>query len=442
MSHPLGTFDGMRFLHTSDWHLGRQFHQTSLLDEQAEAIDRMVQIAADESVDAVLIAGDLFDRAIPSTGAVELLDEALVRLRDTGALVVAITGNHDSPTRVGFADRILTRAGVTVRSDPARLAEPVLVADHVSGSGGVGVAVYPIPYLDPSAVRAAGPEGGSGDDRTDPDATDPDATDPDATSAGPTGASAVEPARSRRITHESVLRDALRLIDADRRTRDLPSVVVAHAFVANMAPRPGENPVEECDSERVLAVGGTDRVDQGIFSDLDYVALGHLHGRQSWADGRIAYSGSPLAYSFSEQRHAKGVRIVELSHAGVVSGRHIDLGVGRGLCTITGTLDELLRLPEHAAAEPMRVRAVLSDVHLPSAAMARLRQRFPHAAEIVHEPPCRDGDASRNTSSHVRQRGPFDLTMEFLAEQWGDDVDDEAATLLRRGVSAIVGSVP
>ncbi len=394
----------MRFLHTSDWHLGRQFHQSSLLDEQAAAIDRMVELAVDAAVDAVIVAGDLFDRAIPSTGAVELLDDALVRLRDTGALVVAITGNHDSSTRAGFGDRLMSRAGVTVRADVARLAEPVVV-----GVGDDAVAVYPVPYLDPLTVGRTAP--------------------------------AVDDA-PRRPTHQSVLAAAMADVRADRRRRKLPAVVVAHAFVANFAPQLDEAPVEESESERPLAVGGTDRVDQSVFRDVAYVALGHLHGQQSWDGGRIAYSGSPLAYSFSEQHHRKGVRLVELDQGGLRSVEHVELEVGRGLCTLTGTLDDLLVRPEHAHAESLRVRAVLTDPHLPNGAMARLRTRYPHAAEILHQPPERTRELLHRSSAQVRRRQPLDLALDFVAEQWDAEVDPPAAAVLRRAVTSVVGSAP
>jgi len=407
----------MRLLHTSDWHLGRQFHQASLLDEQSTAIDAMVGLAKSERVDAVIVAGDLFDRAIPSTGAVELLDDALYRLRDTGAVVIAITGNHDSATRTGFGDRLLTRAGVTIRADATRVAEPVLVTDARSGTGDQTIAVYPIPYLDPVTVSLNATVAVDDDDQVHD---------------GP-------PVR-RRATHQSVLTDALRQIRTDRRRRELTSVVVAHAFVANFAPTLDDAPVEESDSERPLAVGGTDRVDQSAFAGIDYVALGHLHGQQAWDGGRIAYSGSPLWYSFSEQHHRKGVRLVELHAGGLAATRHVELGVGRRLTTITGELDHLIASPEHVAAEQLRVRAVLTDAHLPSGAMARLRHRFPWAAEVVHQPPERARSAALHTSAQLRRRQPLDLAEEFVAEQWSAELGPDAAAVLRRAVTAVIGS--
>jgi len=397
----------MRLLHTSDWHLGRQFHGTSLLDEQAAVVDRMVEIAADRAVDAVIIAGDLYDRAIPPAPAVELLDDALLRLRDTGALVVAISGNHDSPSRVGYGERLMSRTGVTVRSDVRRAADPVLVP---GADGSDAVAVYPVPFLDPVIAGMT-----AGDD-----------PDPD----GP----------RRRPTHQQALDGVLGGVRADRSTRGLRSVVVAHAFVANTAPRLDEDPVETCDSERELAAGGTGRVDQGVFSGFDYVALGHLHGRQSWDHDRIAYSGSPLRYSFSEEHHRKSVRIVDLAADGGRSVELVELGVGRGLCTITGELASLLADPGLAHARGARVRAVLTDVELPHQAMAQLRTRFPHAAELVHQPPERaDGPATVRTAQDIRRRRPLDLTLEFVAEQWDGAPDAASRTILRDAVTAVLG---
>jgi exonuclease SbcD len=137
----------MRLLHTSDWHLGRQFHGASLLQEQAAAMDRIVALATEAEVDAVLIAGDLYDRAIPPAEAVQLFNDTLARLSRAGAAVVAIAGNHDSHVRVSIYDPLLSAFGVTIRGDVRRAAEPVLVTPR---RGGAPVAIYPLPYLEPS----------------------------------------------------------------------------------------------------------------------------------------------------------------------------------------------------------------------------------------------------------------------------------------------------
>ena len=425
MSHPLCTVRVVRLLHTSDWHLGRLMDKASLLDEQAAAIDRIVEIARDQRVDVVVIAGDLYDRAIPPAPAVELFSDALCRLHDLGTQVVAISGNHDSVSRVGFGDQLLSRTGVTVRADARRAAEPVSVR---ADDGGGPVFIYPIPYLDPVSVgplvRAA----------------DQDAADAVAPGAG---AAAGADAAAGRLTHLQVLDWAVHRARTHRdatvagSSSPVRSVVVAHAFVTNTTAPPVVS-----DSERELAIGGADQVDTDVFDGFDYVALGHLHGHQSWDEGRVAYSGTPLPYSFSEEHHTKAVRIVDLAPDGTRTVTVVPLGVGRPLRTVTGDLAELLADPLFRPAEGARVRAVLTDAVLPSHAMAQLRSRFPHASELVHQPPATvlDGGRVALTSARVRQASPFDLTVEFLTEQLGEAPDTHSGELLRQAVALATAS--
>ena len=380
----------MRFLHTSDWHLGRSFHGASLLEEQAAALARMVELARDGEVDAVLIAGDIYDRAIPPAEAVKLFTDTLAQLRQTGAAVVAIAGNHDSHVRVSVYDPLLSAFGVTVRGDVGRAQEPVLVTPR---DGGPPVAIYPLPYLEPAVV-------------------------------GP--ALAGEPVRLR---HEEVTRLAIERIRADLRARpSLRSVLVAHTFVAG---------VESSESERELTIGNVDRVSVAAFAGFDYVALGHLHASQQLDGPRVAYSGTPLAYSFSEERHVKSVRIVELAADGTPTVQVVPLGVGRRLCTLRGPIEELCGDPRHAAASEARVRAILTDDTLPLQAMARLRARFPHIAELRHEPPelARAGGAERHRQ--VRQaRSPLELASAFFTDQQGQPPGEPEAELLRSALAA------
>ena len=286
----------MRLLHTSDWHLGRTFHGASLLEEQAAALARIVELARDGAVDAVLIAGDLYDRAIPPAEAVQLFNDTLAQLREGGAAVVAIAGNHDSHVRVSVYDPLLARFGVTIRGDVRRAHEPVLVSPRL---GGLPVAIYPLPYLEP-AVDGPG-------------------------LAAELEDGAQPPARLR---HEEVTRLALARIRRDLQGRPQQrSVLVAHTFVTGGA---------SSESERELTVGNVDRVSVETFVGFDYVALGHLHGSQQLDGPRLAYSGTPLPYSFSEQHHSKSVRIVELDAAGQPALEIVPLQVGRSLATVEG----------------------------------------------------------------------------------------------------------
>jgi len=393
----------MRFLHTSDWHLGRQFHGTSLLEDQTAALERIVALAQEAEVDAVLIAGDIYDRAIPPAEAVQLFTTTLARLRQSGVAVVAIAGNHDSHVRVSVYDPLLSALGVTIRGDVSRAHEPVLVMPR---RGGAPVAIYPLPYLDPvvdGPLLAADAELAAGSE------------------------SVRTPLRLR---HEDVTRLALERIRADLHGRPgHRSLVVAHTFVAG-----GEG----CESERELTVGNVERVSIDSFAGFDAVALGHLHGSQQLDGPRLAYCGSPLPYSFSEQHQRKSVRIVELTAGDQPTVEIVPLGVGRPLRTLEGCLEDLCSDPSHDGAAEARVRVILTDEILPLQAMARLRARFPHVAELRHRPPGlpeRAGAPER--SRRIREAAsPFELASTFFADQQGRAVSAAEASLLREALNA------
>lgn len=386
----------MRLLHTSDWHLGRSFHGASLLDEQAAALERIVAIAAEADVDAVLIAGDLYDRAIPPAEAVRLFDRTVRRLNEAGAAVVAIAGNHDSNVRVGVYDGLLASLGVAIRGEVLRCDEPLLVAPR---RGGAPVAIYPLPFLDPSLdgpslLPAPGPE----------PATEPASPPP-------------------RLNHEQVTRLALARIHADRLRRGGRSVLVAHTFVAGGT---------ASESERELSVGNVERVSVGAFAGFDYVALGHLHGAQELDGPRLAYSGTPLPYSFSEEKQIKSVRLVELAEDGTPRAELVPLAVGRSLHTLEGPLQQLLADPDLEPLREARLRVRLTDASLPLQAMARLRPRFPHIAELRHCPPERDGAAAVSRAERIgASLSPLERCLAFFAEQQGRDAEAAEERLLR-----------
>ncbi|MEB3256042.1 MAG: exonuclease SbcCD subunit D [Synechococcaceae cyanobacterium] len=393
----------MRLLHTSDWHLGRSFHGESLLEEQAAALERIVAIAAEAEVDAVLIAGDLYDRAIPPAEAVRLFDRTVRRLNEAGAAVVAIAGNHDSNVRVAVYDGLLATLGVAIRGEVLRCDEPLLVAPR---RGGAPVAIYPLPFLDPtldgpSLVPIPGPE------------------------------PATEPAPPpQRLNHEEVTRLALARIHADRQRRGGRSVLVAHTFVAGGT---------ASESERELSVGNVERVSVGAFSGFDYVALGHLHGAQELDGPRLAYSGTPLPYSFSEEKQSKSVRLVELAEDGTPQVELVRLGVGRPLHTLEGPLEQLLVDPALEPLREARLRVRLTDAALPLQAMARLRPRFPHIAELRHCPPERDSAAAVARAERIgASLTPLERSLAFFAEQQGREAEAAEERLLRQALEAVL----
>ena len=380
----------MRMLHTSDWHLGRSLHGVDLLDHQAAYLDHLVDVVRCEQVDAVVVAGDVYDRAIPPVEAVTLLSETLARLAEH-ATVVLTSGNHDSATRLGFGAALM-RERVQLRTRVAGLERPVEVVD----AAGRTALVYGLPYLDPDTVRTQLAEPGA------------------------------EPlARS----HEAVTAAAMRRVHADLAARGAGSsggvrprsVVAAHAFVVGGA---------ASESERDIRVGGVDHVPSHVLGGVDYVALGHLHGPQvvSGPPGTVLrYSGSPLAYSFSEQRHTKSSVLVDLS-SDEVRTELVPAPVPRRLADVTGELDDLLG----AAGEPHVadwVRVVVTDERRPDDLYARVRARFPHALVVQHRPPHAEQTAVLRAVTAAAD--PVDVACEFVAHVSGARPDDHELAVLR-----------
>ena len=383
----------MRLLHTSDWHLGRSLHRADLAAAQGVFLDHLVETVRAERIDAVLVAGDVYDRALPSVEAVELLNDALFRLRGAGARVVVTSGNHDSAKRLGVHDRLVDAAGVHLRTRVSDVGAPVLLEDAHGA-----VAVYPIPYLEPAAV-------GDGDL-------------PDL------GHSCDEEAPTR--GHAHVLGRAMSAVRADLDARGGRSVVMAHGWVTGGA---------VCESERDITVGGVGAVSASLFDDVDYVALGHLHGPQTLSP-RLRYSGSPLAYSFSEAGHAKGSWLVELGPSGLSTVQFVPAPGARRLSTIRGTLEVLLADPALEAQTGDFVSATLIDPVRPAAAMDRLRTRFPHVLTLVWEPVGGIVD-DRGYTERVRGRSDTDVAADFVAHVRGSAADAAEAALLEQAFEAV-----
>ena len=357
----------MRLIHTSDWHLGRSFHQVGLLDAQAQYLDHLVETVRSESVDAVLVSGDVYDRAMPAPDTVQLLSETVTRLVGEGAVVVLSSGNHDSAIRLGFASDLLARTGLHIRSSLDSIGAPVMVGE---------VAVHPLPYLEPTVA------------------------------AGPLGTT--------ERTHAGVLTAAMARVNADRVSRGGRSVVMGHAFVTGGA---------TSDSERDISVGGVGAVHPRTFAGHDYVALGHLHGRQQVSD-TVRYSGSPIALSFSEHRQTKGSWLVDLDDAGV-HVEPVDAPVARPLAVLRGDLEALLADPRHADAERAWCQVTLTDPVRPPAAMDQLRRRFPHTLVLQFDPQGTPVPV-RSYAQRATQEQPLEVCCSFLDHVRGGHAPTDA----------------
>lgn len=325
----------MRLLHCSDLHLGKRVHECSMTEEQRHILKQIASIAVAQQVDGIIIAGDLYDKLVPSIEAVGLLDEFLTSLWEQHLPVYLISGNHDSPERLSFGTQLLEQNDVYLAGVFTGKAQHLSLQDAYGA-----LELYLLPFIKPAVVRSFYPE------------------------------ESIE-------TYEDAVRVALSHSDIDPQKRN---VLVAHQFVTNNGREP-----ERSDSE-TLSVGALDQVDVSLFDGFDYVALGHIHGPQKIGRETVRYCGSPLKYSFSEWRHKKSVTIVELKEKGIVSLEQIPLQPIHDLREIRGTLSSLLQPEVVAQGDPQDyLRVILTDEIPPYDPLGQLRQVYPNLLRLDFE---------------------------------------------------------
>lgn len=346
----------MKFLHLADLHLGKRVNGFSMLEDQAHILRQILAILDDERPDGVLIAGDVYDKSVPSVEAVELLDGFLTELRARGVPVLLISGNHDSPERLAFGGRVMDSCGIHISPVYDGALAPVTLHDTFGP-----VHVWLLPFVKPAHVR-----------RWFPDADIESYTD--------------------------AVAEAVAHMDIDTAARN---VLVTHQFVTG-GTRSGS---EE------LSVGGTDNVDSGVFAPFDYVALGHLHGAQHIGSETIRYAGSPLKYSFSEARQHKSVTVVTLGEKGDVQVRTVALTPLRELREIRGSYDELTARSfyEHTTYRSDYLHLILTDEQDVFDAMSRLRTIYPYLMTLDYDNARTRAAGGMSVPAETERRTPLEL---------------------------------
>lgn len=370
----------MRFLHLSDLHLGKRVHGFSMIEDQAHVLHEIEEIAKSVTPDAVLIAGDLYDKGVPPTEAVGLLDGFLTRLLSLKIPVLVTSGNHDSPERLSFAGDILDASGLYIAGVLQSKVKRVRLTDAWGP-----VDFYLLPFVKAAKAAALHPQ------------ADIENCD-----------------------------DAVRAMLMDiPREAGVRRVLLAHQLVA----APGEQ-VERCDSE-TLQLGGTDAVLADAFDAFDYVALGHLHRAQRVGRDGIRYAGSPLKYSFSEARGAKSITLVEMDE-NCVHAKLLPLSPLREMRELRGRLDDLLKAAQGESDD--YVRAVLTDQEPLYDAIGRLRRVYPNVMSLEFE---REAALKEQKALHqvdVRSRTPMELFEDFYLHQAGMELDDAARAVVQEAV--------
>ena len=387
----------MRLIHTADWHLGRLFHSQSLIADQRHLLEQLVALAAERHADAVIVAGDLYDRAVPPREAVELLDDVLTELVERfGIAVIAIAGNHDSGTRVGFAGQLLRERGLYLVGELPQAATPIVLRDEHGP-----VRVTALPFADPAEARHA-----YGDE---------DIHDQQAVSAA-----GVARALAAAQPHER-------------------HVLVTHAFVAGGL---------ESESERPVSVGGAQQVPAAVFNGFDYVALGHLHRPQRCGSDAVRYAGSLLKYSFAEHAQSKSVCVVDIGAPGsgvgeagnggraAVTVEEVALSPLRDVRRLEGTLAELL---ERGASDPLRDDYVLASLLDRGALLdpiGRLRAAYPNTLSI-ERPLYEAAGVGGSRRPRPGSTGDLELFGTFFQYATGDELSDAERAELAAVIDAL-----
>ncbi len=367
----------MKFLHLSDLHLGKRVNEFPMLADQKAILAQILKIADDERPNAVLIAGDVYDKSVPPVEAVELFDDFLVKLAARKLPVYVIGGNHDSPERLAFCNRLIDASGIHISPAYGGDVRPLSLAD---GYGKVNI--YMLPFVKPANVRRYFPE------------------------------EQIE-------SYTDAVRVAISKMQVNAAERNL---LVTHQFVTGAA---------RCDSEEI-SVGGADNVDLSVFDAFDYVALGHIHGAQNISP-RVRYCGTPLKYSFSEAKQQKSVTVAELKEKGTLEIRTVPLTPERDMHEIRGTYEEIAskNFYENTTYRSDYMHVTLTDETDVPDAMAKLRVIYRNLMTLSYDNTRTRARTELGAAAETEKKTPLDLFAEFYEKQNGAPMDEEQRAFVR-----------
>ena len=367
----------MKLIHLSDIHLGKRVNEFSMLEDQAHILKKILAVVDEEKPNGVLIAGDVYDKSVPSTEAVQLFDDFLVRLAKRKLPVFIISGNHDSPERLSFANRLIDAAGIHLAPVYNGVVEPITLNDEYGP-----VNVYMLPFIKPAHVRGFFPD--------------------------------------TEITgYSDAVAAAIGRMNIDKTQRN---VLITHQFVTG---------AQRSDSEE-LSVGGTDNIGAEVFCDFDYVALGHIHGPQNMDSGRIRYCGSPLKYSFSEAAQQKSVTVAELKEKGTLEIHTVPLIPRRDMVELKGSYQKLtLRESyENTTYQEDYTHITLTDEEDIPDAVAKLRAVYHNLMKLDYDNTRTRHSAAISGAENVETRSPIALFAEFYELQNGLPMSAEQTELV------------
>lgn len=375
----------MRLLHLADLHLGKKVNEFSMLKDQQYVLEQVVTLACTKSVDGVLVAGDVFDKTVPSVEAVSLLDDFLTKLSDHHIPVYLIGGNHDSVQRLSFGAHLLEKSGVYVAGEYSGEVQKVCVED---GYGPVDI--YLLPFIKPSQVRAAWKEEAQG----------------------------IE-------TYQEAVSFVLQKTQINPAHRN---ILLAHQFVAGAS---------VCDSEE-RSVGGIDQIDVSCFDGYDYVALGHLHGPQQVGRETVRYAGTLLKYSFSEIQHHKSITIVELREKGAVEIQTFAVRPLHEMRQIRGSYEEITRRSNYENTDTQDyMRIILTDEEDIFDAVGKLRTIYPNLMRLEYDNARTGSEQVIQTETGMQDKGPAELAVEFYMMQNNKPMEEEQKAYLENLVRQV-----